>query len=79
MKLFIKVIPNAKKNEVTEDTIDMFNYRNLKVKVNQPPEDGKANKALIELLAIHLNVKKSQIIIISGHHSANKTIEVTLN
>lgn len=76
MKLSIKITPNAKKNEVTEDIVDMFGMRCLKVKVNQPPEDGKANGALIELLAGYLDVRKSKIKIVSGLTSRNKIVEV---
>jgi len=60
MKLSIKVTPNAKKKEVTDDIIDIFGMRCLKVKVNQPPENGKASVAVIELLAEYLGVKKSE-------------------
>jgi uncharacterized protein (TIGR00251 family) len=76
MKLSIKATPNAKKNEVTEDVIDMFGMRCLKVKVNQPPEDGKANVALIELLSKYLGVRKSEIKIVQGLTSRNKIIEL---
>ena len=76
MKLSIKVTPNAKKNEVTEDIVDMFGMRCLKVKVNQPPEDGKANVAVIELLAEYLGIKRNKIRITAGKHSRNKVVEV---
>lgn len=76
MKLSIKVTPNAKKNEVTEDVIDMFSMRCLKMKVNQPPEDGKANAAVIKLLAEYLSVKRNKIRITTGEHSRNKIVEV---
>lgn len=75
-KLSIKLTPNAKKNEITDDTIDMFGMRCLKVKVSQPPEDGKANAALIELLAEYLGTKKGKIKIIQGPTSRNKIVEI---
>lgn len=76
MKLFVKVIPNAKQNELVDDNIDLFGNRNLKVKVNQPPEDGKANKAVIELLGKYFEVKKNTIMISSGLTCRNKIIEI---
>lgn len=76
MKLSLKVTPNAKKNEVTEDNVDMFGMRCLKVKVNQPPEDGKANAAVIELLAEYLGIKRNKIRITVGEHSRNKIVEI---
>ncbi|MEX0810973.1 MAG: DUF167 domain-containing protein [Chitinophagales bacterium] len=51
----IKVIPNAKKPEVSE-------FGNgLKVKVNVPAEGNKANKAVIEILAAYFSVKPVQV------------------
>jgi uncharacterized protein (TIGR00251 family) len=44
----------------------------LKVAVTQVPEKGKANKAIIELLADALSLKKSQIELISGETSSQK-------
>ena len=78
IKLVVKVIPNAKKSEIAEDFVDLLGVRNLRIRINQPPEDGKANKAVIDLLAEYLNVKKRDISIISGLTSRNKTIEVDL-
>ncbi len=76
MKISIKVIPNAKQNEIAEDGFDDAGARILKIRVNQPPEDGKANKAAIELLAKYLKVKKSAVSIISGETSRNKIVEI---
>jgi uncharacterized protein (TIGR00251 family) len=78
MRLVIKVIPNAKQNEIATDIIDLLGVRNLRIRINQPPEDGKANKAVIDLLAQYLNVKKRDISIVSGLTSRNKLIEVDL-
>jgi hypothetical protein len=46
----------------------------LKVAVGAPPERGKANKAVIKLLADRLGVSKSQISIRSGQHSRRKEV-----
>ena len=79
MKISVKVIPNAKQNEVVDDAFDLLGARILKVKVNQPPEDGRANKAVIEILADYFKVKKSAIIIVTGETSRNKIIEIKDN
>ena len=76
MKISIKVIPNAKQNEVVDDSVDLLGARILKIKVNQPPEDGKANKAVIEVLAEYFKVRKSAVSIIYGETSRNKIIEI---
>ena len=44
----------------------------LKVAVTAAPEKGKANKALVEVLARALGVRKSEVQLIAGETSANK-------
>src|SRR5260370_41997074 len=44
----------------------------LKVAVTAPPEDGRANQALIELLREILGVKRSQVALLSGATSRDK-------
>ena len=66
----IKVIPRARKNDVIEFA------GGFKVYLTAPPTEGKANKALLEVLARHLNLKKSQLTIIKGEKSRNKVIRV---
>lgn len=44
----------------------------LKVAVTAPPEDGRANRALIETLRDALNLKRSQIELLSGGTSRDK-------
>jgi len=70
MRLSIKVVPRASKNRIIEE-----NGR-LKVYVTSPAVDGKANKAVIESLAEHFDVKKKNIRILSGEKNREKTIEI---
>src|SRR5687768_10364090 len=44
----------------------------LKVTVTQAPERGKANRAILELLAQELGLRKSQIALLSGETSPQK-------
>ena len=76
MKISVKVIPNAKQNEVVDDSVDLLGARILKIKVNQPPEDGKANKAVTQVLSEYFKVRKSAVSIIAGETSRNKIIEL---
>ena len=48
----------------------------VKLKINAPPIDGKANMACIKFLSDIFNVSKSQISIVSGDKSKTKVIEV---
>ncbi len=67
----VRVQPGASKNEITGVQEDA-----LKVRISAPPVQGKANKVLIQFLAKHLGVKRSQVEILSGHTSRIKTIHV---
>ncbi|HEY7327680.1 MAG TPA: DUF167 domain-containing protein [Gemmataceae bacterium] len=44
----------------------------LKVAVTAPPENGRANQALLELLRKALSVKRSQVELIGGQLSRDK-------
>ncbi len=44
----------------------------LKVAVTAPPEDGRANKALVEVLREALGLKRSQVELIAGATSREK-------
>lgn len=70
MIINIKVIPRAKQ-EKTKDGDP------LRVYVNQPPENGRANDAVIKLLAEHFQLPKSKIKILKGEKSREKIIEIT--
>jgi uncharacterized protein (TIGR00251 family) len=67
----LKVIANASHSEIIAQE-----NGDWKVKVQAPPEDGKANKAVIQLLAKHFKVPKNRIQIIAGEKSPQKIIEV---
>ena len=67
--LEVKVQPKASRNK-----IEKAEEGKLKVKVTVPPEKGKANKAVIELLSKALKVPKSRIEIIKGETSRIKTV-----
>lgn len=75
----MRVTPNAKKDEVVDDCADLFGNRCLKVRVTASPVDGKANEAVIELMAQYLSVKKSSIRIKRGATARSKAIEVIQN
>lgn len=70
MKIEVKVHPKAKKERVE----DRGNF--LEVWVKEPPEGGKANRKVIELIAKYLGVAKSDISILTGHRGRKKLLEV---
>ena len=48
----------------------------LRLRVTAPPEDGKANAAVVRLLAQTLGIPRSRLEVIRGHSSRNKVIKV---
>jgi uncharacterized protein len=44
----------------------------LEVAVSAPPEDGRANAALVETLAEVLGVRRSQVVLLSGQTGRDK-------
>ncbi|MDD5258458.1 MAG: DUF167 domain-containing protein [bacterium] len=69
-KVNIRVIPRARKNLVKAEP------GRLKVYLTAPPQDGKANKLLIEVLAEHFQVKKKQVLIVRGEKSQDKIVKI---
>ena len=64
----LKISPNASKNEIIN------NDGEIKVKVTAQPIENKANKALIEFLSKSLKIAKSNIEIVKGETSKEKTL-----
>jgi uncharacterized protein len=46
----------------------------LKIKINAPPEDGKANEEIIRLFSKLLSVPKNKITLLKGHKSKQKKV-----
>jgi uncharacterized protein len=68
----VKVVPGSSKT-----TLGGLLDSMLKVKVAAPPEKGKANEALIGLLAQVLGIKKGQIAITRGQMNPVKHVTVS--
>lgn len=69
--LAVRVVPGAKKDQIVGEE----NGR-LKVRLQAPPVEGKANKALLKLLARRLSLKKAQLTLVAGEHARDKVIEL---
>jgi uncharacterized protein (TIGR00251 family) len=70
MKIQVKVKPDSNTEELSQEGDSFI------VKVKEPPKEGKANQAIIKLLAGHFGVPQSRVRILSGFRSRNKVIEV---
>ncbi len=65
----VKVQPNASIDRVVGEHADQ-----LKISVTVAPEKGKANKAVVKVLSKWLDVKSSDIQIVSGEMSRDKKV-----
>ena len=69
--LAVRVQPGAKRTAI----IGVFgDGAQLKIALQAPPVDGRANEALIEFLAQLAAVPKSSVTILSGHSSRSKVL-----
>ena len=71
VKIWVTVKPQSKKAEIS-NTAD----GGLIASVQAPARQGKANEALIELLASYFSTSKSSVRIIRGQTSRKKLIEI---
>ncbi len=71
MKISVIVHPNAKRERIEKDLLET-----LHVYVNQPPLEGKANRATIQTLADYFKTSQSKVSLISGAKSKYKIFEI---
>jgi uncharacterized protein (TIGR00251 family) len=71
VKLPLKVVPGSSRTQIAGWLGDA-----LRVKVAAPPERGKANAAVEELLAEVLGLPRGAVKIVSGATSARKVVEI---
>lgn len=67
-----RISPNSKQKTIIRKSKDSFD-----IKVREKPQQGKANKAVIEVLAEYLNVPKQKIKLIKGFKQRNKVFEIS--
>lgn len=70
-RISVKVTVNASKSEVISRGPGPWSVR-----LAAPPVDGKANEALIELMADEFDCAKSLVRIVKGQTSKIKVVEV---
>jgi Uncharacterized conserved protein len=70
-KLAVQISPNGKKSEILSATEDA-----LRIRLQAPPVDGKANDALIRFIADRCDLPKSSVQITHGFTSRKKLLEI---
>ena len=68
----VRVQPGARKEGLVGWTDDGA----LRLKVAAPPEGGRANRAVVDLLASLLGVPRRQVVVVRGASSRSKLIRV---
>ena len=71
MDLQIRVRPRAGRN-----TIEIGDDGQVTVRVTAAPERGRANEAVVELLAKKLGVSKSSVTVVRGLTSRDKVVRI---
>ena len=67
----LRVVPGASRTEVAGRLADA-----IKVRVAAPPEDGAANRALLDFVASHLRVPRRSVRLLTGAGSRLKVVAV---
>jgi uncharacterized protein (TIGR00251 family) len=71
VRLTVRVTPKAARSRIVGRAADA-----LKIAVAAPPEDGKANDALIALLAEALGVPRRDVVLAAGATARRKLVDV---
>lgn len=71
-RLQLRVSPGAHRSEIVGRYGDVW-----KVQVTAPPQDGRANEAVLRLLSKRLGVPRTSISMVSGHAARQKVVELT--
>jgi uncharacterized protein (TIGR00251 family) len=69
--LRVRVVPNAKRSEIVG-----LHGEAIKIKIQAPAQEGKANAALLEFLAEKLSVPTRQVTLVAGEKSRDKTLAI---
>lgn len=75
--LRVRVTPNAAMDRIEGEELRDSRQVFLRIRVRAVPDKGKANKALVALLAKKLKLSKSAFEITAGHTARIKTIAIT--
>ena len=70
-RLRLRVSPGSRRSEIVGRYGDGW-----KVRVAAPPEGGRANEAVVELLSERLRIPRRSISIVSGHTAREKIVRM---
>lgn len=67
----VKVVPGSSRDRIAGRYAD-----GIKVQVSAPPEKGKANNAVISVIAAAIGVKVADILLLRGHTQPRKVLQI---
>lgn len=76
--LFVRVTPRASRDAIAGVVTDAAGDERLAVRLTAVPEDGKANKALLALIARHFRIPKTAITVAAGMTLRQKTLRLAI-
>ena len=76
LRIRVRLTPKAASNRVQGVVCDADGTAALKVGVTAPPEKGKANAALLKLLAREWRVPKGDLSLVAGHRDRRKVVHL---
>ena len=76
LSLYLRVTPNAGRDAIEGVEIRDDGRAVLRVRVRAVPDDGKANAAVLALLAKALSVPRSSMAVTSGQTARLKTVSI---
>ena len=71
VRLSVRLTPRS-----SRDAIAGFEGETLRVRVTAPPVEGRANRALVRLLAKRLGVPRGAVRVVAGQASRSKIVAV---
>jgi uncharacterized protein len=74
LRVAVRLTPRAKADRLFAVAVAGNGRRMVKVSVTAPPEDGRANEALLRLLARVWRLPRHDLTIVAGAASRNKTV-----
>lgn len=70
-RLSVRLVPRASRDEISG-----FEGETLRVRVTAPPVEGRANQALVRLLAKRLGVARGAVRVVAGQTSRQKVLAI---
>ncbi len=77
LRLTVRLTPNASADRIQGIATAADGCSHLKVQVTAVPQDGKANRALLRLLAKAFRCPKTSLTIVSGQTDRTKVVAIS--